>query len=214
IACFAGCSLWFNFYADQTRIVRYNNHCHTATATSAISSEFDVCSTGQIDNFDKTSSQLVSCCRVVSLRRTARCHCRNSRSPPLVRRAIPSLESQALRGFFSAPADRPMLRNPCRRFYRPPAAQPARAKSLLRGKPARTMHLVSRAIVYPWTRTTRRHPSCRGVGRSGTNCRSTQVVGCLDSASMTSRLGARLNLTPETLLNEYFFLYKRALPYL
>jgi len=41
ITCFAGCPLWFNFYADQTRIVRYNNHCRAATATSAISSQFD-----------------------------------------------------------------------------------------------------------------------------------------------------------------------------
>jgi len=36
VACFVGCPRCLNFYTDETRIVRYNSHCHAATSTSAI----------------------------------------------------------------------------------------------------------------------------------------------------------------------------------
>jgi len=36
VACFVGCPKCFHFYADQTRIVRYNRQCHAATATSLV----------------------------------------------------------------------------------------------------------------------------------------------------------------------------------
>ncbi len=34
VACFVGCPKCFHFYADQTRIVRYNRHCNAATPAS------------------------------------------------------------------------------------------------------------------------------------------------------------------------------------
>jgi hypothetical protein len=36
LACFLGCSMCLNFYADETRIVRYNSHCHAATSKSPV----------------------------------------------------------------------------------------------------------------------------------------------------------------------------------